>query len=138
MSDGVCHVAKNSCSHSHTLYLFPHTHIYLHRASVHTRTLTYSHHTQPPSDSATLARDQLLTRLQQSGEKMSEKELIVCFQALLGDGGAANLLQALPTTFTADNFAMDLLGFEDYERAGQGDAGAQTSAAAAAAASGSD
>lgn len=64
-------------------------------------------------DSATITRDQLLTKLQTLGEKMTERELIVCLQALMGD--SSSLLQALPTTFTADNFAMDVLGFEDYE-----------------------
>jgi hypothetical protein len=93
------------------------------------KTLVASNAHAHGSDSATLARDQLLSRLQQSGEKMSEKELIVCFQALLGDGAAANLLSALPTTFMADNFAMDLLGFEDYERsAAHGDAATQAAA----------
>jgi WD40 repeat protein len=64
-------------------------------------------------ESATMTRDQLLTKLQTLGEKMSESELVICFQSLLGD---ASLLQTLPPNFTADNFAMDLLGFEDYER----------------------
>jgi Ca2+-binding EF-hand superfamily protein len=63
-------------------------------------------------DSGSLTRDALLTKLMSTGEKMSEKELIVCFQALLGQ---QPLTDTLPRNFTADNFAIGMLGFEDYE-----------------------
>jgi hypothetical protein len=64
-------------------------------------------------DTGSITRDALLSKLQNSGEKMSDKELIVCLQALLGDG---SFLDTLPRNITADNFALDVLGFEDYER----------------------
>jgi hypothetical protein len=54
---------------------------------------------------------------------MSEKELIVCLQALLGDG---SFLETIPRNVTADNFAMDVLGFEDYERGDEAASAATT------------
>jgi hypothetical protein len=46
------------------------------------------------------------------GEKLSAQELSVCLQSLLGP---EPLGDTLPRNFTADNFAIAMLGFEDYE-----------------------
>lgn len=56
-----------------------------------------------------MPRELLLTKLQTQGEHMSEKELLTCFQALLGDGP---LLDHLPRAFTVDTFVNEVLGFE--------------------------
>eukprot|EP00455_Lapot_gusevi_P017112 TRINITY_DN1903_c0_g1_i2.p1 TRINITY_DN1903_c0_g1~~TRINITY_DN1903_c0_g1_i2.p1 ORF type:complete len:249 (-),score=59.15 TRINITY_DN1903_c0_g1_i2:45-791(-) len=61
---------------------------------------------------AYMSREMLLSKLQNLGERMSEKELVVCFEALLGDGP---LLNNMPKGFTPEVFAVDVLGFENYD-----------------------
>ena len=50
-----------------------------------------------------------------SGEKMDEKELVACLRSLLGVTSGSQLMDCVPTTFTPENFSLELLGFEDYE-----------------------
>lgn len=53
-------------------------------------------------------------KLQTMGEQISEFDLRTCLQALLGD-------EMVEGKVTADSFATEILGFEDYEQQGVGD-----------------
>ena len=60
-----------------------------------------------------LSRDELTNLLLQEGENFTIEELQGAFQNLVGKG---LFTQALPKDFvTAEEFASDLLGFEEYE-----------------------
>jgi hypothetical protein len=56
--------------------------------------------------------DELLRLLQQEGEYMAVKDIEECLQLLTGDG---NMKTALAHDITADDFAENVLGFEEVE-----------------------
>jgi hypothetical protein len=56
--------------------------------------------------------DELLRVLQFEGEGMSVQEIEECLHLLVGD---ANFKTALPVEVTSDEFAENVLGFEEVE-----------------------
>jgi hypothetical protein len=60
-----------------------------------------------------LTRDEMVSLLKQEGEPFTEEELQMNFGYLVGK---TNYKEALPKDFvTAEEFASDLLGFEEFE-----------------------
>lgn len=55
-----------------------------------------------------IVKDHLLKMLTNMGEKMSQEELNSCLKTLLGS-------EPLSEQFTANEFAQNVLGFEDYD-----------------------
>jgi len=68
----------------------------------------------PPSHGR-LTREQLLTALQQAGERMSAEELLGALTALTG---ADRIQEAIPSALDAPVFSSQVLGFEDAQLAG--------------------
>jgi len=73
--------------------------------------------------------DELIASLKQEGEVFGDEELQTSFQYLVG---SMLYKEALPKDFiTAEEFASDVLGFEEYEEGEEeGEAGADGAAAA--------
>lgn len=56
--------------------------------------------------------DQLIDQMEQNGEYMRIEELCECLNLLIGD---RNIKTALPTEITSDDFAENILGFEEVD-----------------------
>jgi hypothetical protein len=76
-----------------------------------------------------LQRDDLIRLLREEGECLGQQELEECLNLLVGD---ANFKTSLPQDIAADDFAENILGFEEVEEV-EGDDGSGDAAGGSAA-----